>query len=63
MDAYIAKIWKLSQDEEGPVIKIRQISHYVLLPDDTYKWKTHVKMQAFSELMQGYDLLLIPKKR
>jgi len=63
MDAYIAKIWKLSQDEEGPVIKIRQISQYVCMPDDTYKWKTHVKMQAFFELMQGYDLLLIPKKR
>jgi len=63
MDAYIAKIWKLSQDEEGPVIKIRQISQYVLTPENTYKWKTHVKMQAFYELMQEYDLHLIPKKR
>ena len=63
MDAYIAKIWKLSQDEEGPVIKIRQISQYVLLPDVTYKWKTHIKMKDFAELMEGYDLFLTPKKR
>jgi hypothetical protein len=63
MDTYFAKIWKLSQDEEGPVIKIKEISHYVLLPDDTYKWKTYVKMKDFAELMEGYDLLLIPKKR
>lgn len=63
MDTYIAKIWKLSQDEEGPVIKIRQISRYDLLPDNTWKWKTHVKMKDFAEFMEGYDLLLIPKKR
>jgi hypothetical protein len=63
MDTYFAKIWKLSQDEEGPVIKIKEISHYVLLPDDTYKWKTYVKIKDFAELMEGYDLLLIPKKR
>jgi hypothetical protein len=60
---YIAKIWNLSKDEEGPIIKIRQISRYRVNEKNELKWEKHIKMQEFAEIMDGYDLVLIPKLR
>ncbi len=63
---YIAKIWNLSKDEEGPIIKIRQISRYRVNEKNEYgplKWEKHSKMQEFAEIMDGFDLVLIPKLR
>jgi hypothetical protein len=60
---YIAKIWNLSKDEEGPVIKIRQISRYRINEQSELKWEKHIKMQEFAEIMDGFDLVLIPKLR
>jgi hypothetical protein len=27
------------------------------------KWEKHIKMQEFAEIMDGFDLVLIPKLR
>jgi hypothetical protein len=60
---YISKIWELSQDEKGPIIKIRQITRYNHHEDGYIKYDKHLKMQEFAEIMDGFDLVLIPKLR
>ena len=60
---YEAKIWQLGKDEQGPVIKIRQITRYKLTDEGNMKYDKHISMQQFSEIMEGFDLVLIPKVR